>query len=139
MKKFGYFTKCQKILKQLSKFPEIVQKAKQHLNDILKSFYLKLKINNVVFKVTFWTFLLNFCSTPIMNHYRGSWLQSWMKEWRKLARKDYPSTQVTVKKEAKTKKPAVSKSQIEVPDGEDNTLFERLNRLFSIEYSKGKK
>ena len=38
MEKFGYFAKCQKLLKQLSKFPAIVQITKQHLKDILKGF-----------------------------------------------------------------------------------------------------
>ena len=38
MEKFGYYTKCQKLLKQLSKVPAIVQITKQHLKDILKGF-----------------------------------------------------------------------------------------------------
>ena len=38
MEKFRYFTKCQKLLKQLSKVPAIVQITKQHLKDILKGF-----------------------------------------------------------------------------------------------------
>ena len=51
MEKFGYFTKCQKLLKQLSKVPTIVQITKQHLKDILKGFELKLKIIKVVCKI----------------------------------------------------------------------------------------
>ena len=38
MEKFRYFTKCRKLLKQLSKVPAIVQITKQHLKDILKGF-----------------------------------------------------------------------------------------------------
>ena len=38
MEKFGYFTKCQKLLKQLSKVPAIVRITKQHLKDIFKGF-----------------------------------------------------------------------------------------------------
>ena len=73
MEKFGYFTKCRNILKQLSTVPAIVWITKQHLKDILKGFLLKLKIIKVVFKIIFWAFLSNFWLIPIMNHYRGSW------------------------------------------------------------------
>ena len=38
MEKFEYFTKCQKLLKQLSKALVIVQITKQHLKDILEDF-----------------------------------------------------------------------------------------------------
>ena len=34
MEKFGYFTECQKLLKQLSKVPAIVRITKQYLKDI---------------------------------------------------------------------------------------------------------
>ena len=49
MEKFGYSTKCRKLLKQLSTVPAIIQITKQHLKDILKGFLLKLKIIKVVF------------------------------------------------------------------------------------------
>ena len=43
----GYFAKCRKLLKQLSKVPSIVRITKQHLKDILKGFKLKSKIIKV--------------------------------------------------------------------------------------------
>ena len=38
MEKFKYFTKCRKLLKQLSKVPAIVRVTKQYFKDILKGF-----------------------------------------------------------------------------------------------------
>ena len=43
MEKFWYFTKCRKLLKQLSKVPANVQITKQHLKDILKRFLTKIE------------------------------------------------------------------------------------------------
>ena len=43
MEKFQYFTKCRKLLKQLSKVLANVQITKQHLKDILKGFLTKIE------------------------------------------------------------------------------------------------
>ena len=63
-----------------------------------------------------------------------------MKERRKPPRKNHSVTQgATVKKEEEPKRPAISQTQIEILPGEDNTSFERHNRLLSIECTKAKK
>ena len=63
-----------------------------------------------------------------------------MKQRRKkpAPRKPHSETQVAVKKE-NPKRPAISQSLIKVPAGEDQTSFERHNRLLAIEYSKTKR
>ena len=60
-----------------------------------------------------------------------------MKQRRKAPapRKPCSEIQDTVKN---PKRPAISQSLIEVPAGEDQTSFERHNRLLEIEYSKTK-
>ena len=61
-----------------------------------------------------------------------------LKERRKPPRKASSVTKAIVKKE-EPKKPAINQNQVEIPAGEDNTSFERHNRLLSIEYSKTKR
>ena len=43
MEKFGLFTKCQKLLKQLCTVSAIVRTTKQHFKDFLKSFLTEVK------------------------------------------------------------------------------------------------